>query len=653
MDTTEKLQSRAPSKNTKNEPYGSNWRFQEHQLPSNSPLKNNKQIIPSVFPNVFSDTDFDQISNNEMDLKRLEPNAKESMDPSGYPDMSSWDYMMNVPIRVYNEAEGIDPFTLDNIQDSTMDMSLDPMSAEYAQGGNFASAPSSLGSNPAFVTTPSNGSNENNSLPTSNDLDVPLSPPANADYNAAATQNMVPPPLTPSLPAVNDSSFSNNQIQLPSQVMPDGTGSIPDVDGNPFDMDPPSLETGLLSPPQMAKGFSKKDPAMQHHHHHQQQRQQPQQQQQKPAPPAPAMSSSPIAPKQEQAAVPSLLSSTTGKDSSMMPVKQEEFGLSPQKYPGQAPAPPNLSQAFQMYTMNQNPPKQPSMSLNGDAILDYNAYPVTDTSLDYPTVQRSQALAQAADSLLPSNPSANADYGSEALDGVSDMLPSQIQDPTQFPPESLPSHSNRTYPIPINNPYRPKRPSLVLGSMNSLSPTQPPVVVPSNTTLSPSPTSTSPTKNSFANGGFAPFDATKPQVSAQGSVVEPPPAPPLSSMSPTEKKEDHPMAAAASVVAPGEKESIPVDTTPTPSVTTSAGTQRKRRKFKFGKQAGPVRCTLPNRTTGETCNTVFSRTYDLIRHQDTIHAKTRPVFRCEVCGDQRHFSRHDALVRHLRVKHGR
>ncbi|EPX71037.1 transcription factor Rsv2 [Schizosaccharomyces octosporus yFS286] len=652
MDTTEKSQSRAPSKTTNNEPYGSNWRLQESQLTSNSPLKNNKQTIPSVFPNVFSDTDFDQLSSNGMDLKRLDPNAKESMDPSGYPDMSSWDYMMNVPIRVYNEAEGMDPFTLDTIQDSTMDLSLDPMSADYAHGGNFASAPSSLGSNPAFVTTPSNGSNENNSLPTSNDLDVPLSPSANADYNAAAaTQNMsAPPPLTPSLPAVNDSSFSNTHMQLPSQVMPDGTGSIPNVDGNPFGMDPPSLEAGLLSSQQVANGINNNDPAMQNYHFRQQQKQ-PQQQKSAPPPvPAPVMPSSPISLKQEQTAVPSMFPSADAKDSSALPVKQEEFGLSPKNYQDQAvPAPPNLSQAFQMYSMNQNLPRQPNMSMNGDGILDYNAYPVRDASLDYPTVQRSQALAEAADSLLPSSPSANAEYGSQALDGVSDMLPSQMQNSNQFPQESLPPPSNHTYPIPINNSYRPKRPSLVLGSMNSLSPTQPPVVVPSNTTLSPSPTSTSPMKNSFANGGFASLETTKPQA----SVVEPPPAPPLANMSPTEQKEDHPVAAAASVAASGEKDSIPVDTTPTPSATTSAGTQRKRRKFKFGKQAGPVRCTLPNRTTGETCNTVFSRTYDLIRHQDTIHAKTRPVFRCEICGDQRHFSRHDALVRHLRVKHGR
>ncbi|EPY53769.1 transcription factor Rsv2 [Schizosaccharomyces cryophilus OY26] len=626
MDTTENSQSRLPSNNSKNEPYGSDWRFQETQLPYNHPVKNNKQPVPSIFPNVFSDNDFDQLSTNEMDLKRLDPNSKESMDASGYPDMSSWDYMMNVPIRVYNDADGMDPFTLDTIQDSTMDISLDPMSAEYAQGGNFPSAPSSLGSNPPFVTTPSNGSNENNSLPNSNDLDIPLSPPANADFNTAPPNISIPPPLTPSLPAVNESSsFSNNKLQLPSQVLPDGTGSIPEVNANPFDLNSPTLETDLLPPDRIAQGYSKKESSLQ-----------------PPPMPPPIQSQNQQQLKQEQTAPP--LVSSTEKNSSTMPVKQE-FGFSPQKYPEQVQ--PNLSQAFQMYTMNNDLPKQSNMPMDGETIPEYNNYPVPDTSLDYPTVQRSQALAEAADSLLPPNPSVNKDYGSEALDGVPDILPSQMET-SQFQSESLQSQPNHTFPSPANTSYRPKRPSLVLGSMNSLSPTQPPVVVPSNTTLSPSPPSTSPIKNTVANSGFTPYDAAKSQVSAQASVAEPPQAQPLPRASPSEKKEDYPVAAVS-----GEKNSIPVDTTPTPSLTTSAGTQRKRRKFKFGKQAGPVRCTLPNRTTGETCNTVFSRTYDLIRHQDTIHAKTRPVFRCEICGDQRHFSRHDALVRHLRVKHGR
>lgn len=67
---------------------------------------------------------------------------------------------------------------------------------------------------------------------------------------------------------------------------------------------------------------------------------------------------------------------------------------------------------------------------------------------------------------------------------------------------------------------------------------------------------------------------------------------------------------------------------------------------------GPHRCTRINPTTGKPCNTVFSRPYDLTRHEDTIHNTSREKVRCELCNDEKTFSRQDALTRHKKVKHG-
>lgn len=74
------------------------------------------------------------------------------------------------------------------------------------------------------------------------------------------------------------------------------------------------------------------------------------------------------------------------------------------------------------------------------------------------------------------------------------------------------------------------------------------------------------------------------------------------------------------------------------------------------------RCDLINPLTGQSCNKQFSRPYDLIRHQETIHASKKKIFRCVICegrlngglgnGKQKTFSRGDALSRHIKVKHG-
>lgn len=64
---------------------------------------------------------------------------------------------------------------------------------------------------------------------------------------------------------------------------------------------------------------------------------------------------------------------------------------------------------------------------------------------------------------------------------------------------------------------------------------------------------------------------------------------------------------------------------------------------------GPHRCTRINPTTNKPCNTIFSRPYDLTRHEDTIHNTHREKVRCEICNDEKTFSRQDALTRHKKV----
>lgn len=68
-------------------------------------------------------------------------------------------------------------------------------------------------------------------------------------------------------------------------------------------------------------------------------------------------------------------------------------------------------------------------------------------------------------------------------------------------------------------------------------------------------------------------------------------------------------------------------------------------------QAGPHRCDRVNPSTGKPCNTVFSRPYDLTRHEHTIHNARKQKVRCEICTDEKAFSRADALTRHYRVCH--
>jgi hypothetical protein len=68
-------------------------------------------------------------------------------------------------------------------------------------------------------------------------------------------------------------------------------------------------------------------------------------------------------------------------------------------------------------------------------------------------------------------------------------------------------------------------------------------------------------------------------------------------------------------------------------------------------QSGPHKCERINPTTGKPCNTVFSRPYDLTRHEDTIHNARKQKVRCALCVEEKTFSRNDALTRHMRVVH--
>ncbi|KAJ9489927.1 hypothetical protein VN97_g3305 [Penicillium thymicola] len=68
-------------------------------------------------------------------------------------------------------------------------------------------------------------------------------------------------------------------------------------------------------------------------------------------------------------------------------------------------------------------------------------------------------------------------------------------------------------------------------------------------------------------------------------------------------------------------------------------------------QAGPHKCERINPSTGKVCNSIFSRPYDLTRHEHTIHTAGKQKVRCHICNEDKTFSRNDALTRHMRVVH--
>lgn len=91
-------------------------------------------------------------------------------------------------------------------------------------------------------------------------------------------------------------------------------------------------------------------------------------------------------------------------------------------------------------------------------------------------------------------------------------------------------------------------------------------------------------------------------------------------------------------------------TTPS-STTTTHNTQAAQNNVSRNNAPGPHRCEKLNPSTNKPCNTVFSRSYDLTRHEDTIHNNRKQKVRCHLCTEEKTFSRNDALTRHMRVVH--
>lgn len=88
------------------------------------------------------------------------------------------------------------------------------------------------------------------------------------------------------------------------------------------------------------------------------------------------------------------------------------------------------------------------------------------------------------------------------------------------------------------------------------------------------------------------------------------------------------------------------------SATTMGSSMTSAALLERNSQAGPHKCERINPTTGKPCNTIFSRPYDLTRHEDTIHNARKQKVRCALCVEEKTFSRNDALTRHMvRVHH--
>ncbi|KAF2441839.1 hypothetical protein P171DRAFT_365790 [Karstenula rhodostoma CBS 690.94] len=87
------------------------------------------------------------------------------------------------------------------------------------------------------------------------------------------------------------------------------------------------------------------------------------------------------------------------------------------------------------------------------------------------------------------------------------------------------------------------------------------------------------------------------------------------------------------------------------SATTMGSSMTSAALLERNSQAGPHKCERINPTTGKPCSTIFSRPYDLTRHEDTIHNARKQKVRCALCVEEKTFSRNDALTRHMRVVH--
>lgn len=89
----------------------------------------------------------------------------------------------------------------------------------------------------------------------------------------------------------------------------------------------------------------------------------------------------------------------------------------------------------------------------------------------------------------------------------------------------------------------------------------------------------------------------------------------------------------------------------TPSSTSTTNPINQSTSLSRNNLPGPHKCDKINPSTGKPCNTIFSRSYDLTRHEDTIHNNRKHKVRCHLCTEEKTFSRNDALTRHMRVVH--
>lgn len=101
----------------------------------------------------------------------------------------------------------------------------------------------------------------------------------------------------------------------------------------------------------------------------------------------------------------------------------------------------------------------------------------------------------------------------------------------------------------------------------------------------------------------------------------------------------------------GETSSQEGSTSPTSSPDPTGSGLTSSALLARNSQAGPHKCSRINPSTGKPCNTIFSRPYDLTRHEDTIHNRGKQKVRCQYCREEKTFSRNDALTRHMRVVH--
>ena len=91
--------------------------------------------------------------------------------------------------------------------------------------------------------------------------------------------------------------------------------------------------------------------------------------------------------------------------------------------------------------------------------------------------------------------------------------------------------------------------------------------------------------------------------------------------------------------------------TPTTPTSATHNAQAAANNVSRNNAPGPHKCEKVNPQTGKPCNTAFSRSYDLTRHEDTIHNNRKQKVRCHLCTEDKTFSRSDALTRHMRVVH--